>query len=128
MNILLSSVLPIFFLLGWTGCSGSETQQSDLVGTYETNRDGMQIKYVLKEDGFVENYLNGSRKGTKVVTWVYSEGVVRLINQQGMVILFRVNEDGSLTCTGKEIVGADGAKWSKEFQVSEQIQFKKTSN
>jgi hypothetical protein len=72
------------------------TLEEKVVGTYEMKEGEDTGRAVLLDNGVAESYINGKKH--KEDKWSISEdGEIHLTEQDGNIIVLRINKDGSLT-------------------------------
>jgi len=101
-------------------CAHLSTSRADVIGAYEFSEGSKTLRLEFKADGIVHSYMNGIFADARLATWALNEGEVRMINQYGQCLVYRVEPDGSLTAIRSEFVKPNGEKWSKDFPASEQ--------
>jgi len=72
------------------------TLREKVVGAYEAKEGGVTMKFVLRDNGIIEAYLNG-KKREEEAKWKIVEGQIHLIDGSGNIDVFRINKDGSIT-------------------------------
>ena len=97
------------------------TAEEKVIGTYERkDKDGDTYRAVLLENGIVEKYRNGKKhdEGDK---WKISNGEMHVTEQDGSIIVIRINKDGSLTWIAS--IDKDGKR--EDFPKENQYTLKK---
>ena len=124
----MKQILLMMVVLCMSGCGKKFPDRADVIGAYELSEGSKTLRLEFKADGIVHSYMNGIFADARLATWALNEGEVRMINQYGQCLVYRVEPDGSLTAIRKEFVKPNGEKWSKDFPASEQKNLLKVSD
>ena len=93
----MKNLILIIAVIVLSACASVPTMKS-VAGTYERKYDNeVTVRVVLLENGIVESYANG-KKEEKDGKWKFTkEGEIHASNDDGDIVVLRINEDSSLT-------------------------------
>jgi len=72
-------------------------EEKRVIGTYEVKVDGETFRDVYLENGVVEGYVDDKKDEEEGKWSISKEGELHFIYENGDIVVFRINKDGSIT-------------------------------
>ena len=110
----MKNLILMIAVLVLSACASMPTMKI-VAGTYELKADGYTEKEIFLENGIAEIYQNG-KKDEEEYKWKLVDGQIYEETIDGNIIVYRINEDGSITSIAFMNNKGDRSEASKEAQ------------